>query len=70
MQTQNKQILSHLKNGNSITSLEALKLFDCFRLSARIKDLRDMGFNILTERIRTNTNKTIGKYTLLAKVAT
>lgn len=46
---QTEQILEHLKAGNSITPLEALNLFGCFRLSARIKDLRDAGYEIDTE---------------------
>ena len=38
--TQNKAILAHLKKGNSITQKEAYEKFNCFRLSARINDLR------------------------------
>mgnify|MGYP003148687915 CR=1 FL=1 len=33
-------------NGRTITPLEALDLFQCFRLAARIKDLRDQGMPI------------------------
>lgn len=33
----------------SITPLEALTLFGCGRLAARIDDLRKMGYNIITE---------------------
>ena len=45
-------ILEHLKKGLSITPLEALNRFGCFRLSARIHDLRHkQGYdNIVTER--------------------
>ena len=39
-QTQNLQILSYLKKGKPITPLEALEKFGCWRLSARIYDLR------------------------------
>lgn len=46
MKSHNKQILAHLKKGNSITAWEALNLFQCFRLSARIYDLRDAGHKI------------------------
>ena len=39
--THNSQILAWLKKGRSLTPRQALDLFDCFRLSARIYDLRD-----------------------------
>lgn len=38
--TQEKQILDHLKSGHSITPLEALDLYGCFRLASRISDLK------------------------------
>ena len=34
---------------DGITPMDALKDFGCFRLSARIKDLRNEGMNIITE---------------------
>lgn len=40
MTTHNAQILEHLKSGESITPLDALRMFGCFRLGARIWDLR------------------------------
>ena len=44
--SQNAQILRWLKKGRSLTPRKALLLFDCFRLSARIYDLRDAGYDI------------------------
>jgi len=44
----------HLLNGNCITSIEALKKWGCFRLSARINELRNIGIPIVTETIRKN----------------
>jgi len=64
-QTQNVQILNYLKDGNSITPLEALQKFNCFRLSARIFNLREDGYNIHTNNI-TENNKTYAEYTLLS----
>ena len=46
------QIKNYLKAGNSITPIEALTLFNCFRLSARIADLRDKGIAIKTTMIK------------------
>jgi len=46
--SQTKQILDYLEQGNSLTAIDALNLFGCFRLSARIKDLKDSGHQIKT----------------------
>jgi hypothetical protein len=46
----NDLILQHLEQGRTITAIEALVLFGCFRLAARIKELRDAGHNIVTYR--------------------
>lgn len=40
---------SHLTSGKTITQLEALGLYGLFRLAARIKELRNKGWNITTE---------------------
>ena len=46
--SQLQDIKKHLVSGKSLTGLEALELFGCYRLSARILDLRDAGLNIKT----------------------
>lgn len=46
METQNKLIAEHLNSGRSLTALEALHRFGCFRLSARIWDLKKRGMAI------------------------
>lgn len=46
METQNKLIRQYLESGKVITPLDALYKFGCFRLSARIYDLRSEGMNI------------------------
>jgi hypothetical protein len=46
MMTQNDQILKYLEAGNTITPIDALQLFGCFRLSARIFELRQKGYKI------------------------
>ena len=51
---QTQLILNHLKSGKSITALEALKKFDCFRCAARIRDLKDMGHKIDKVMIQDN----------------
>lgn len=59
-QTQNIQILNYLKKGKPLTPLEALEKFGCWRLSARIYELRK---NYIIETINiTNKDKTYAQY--------
>lgn len=41
-----QMILEHLRSGGEITSLEGIERFKCIRTAARIKDLKDAGFDI------------------------
>jgi hypothetical protein len=61
-QTQNDMILVALKNGERITPLSALESFGCFRLSARIWDLRNEGHPIKTRHISTPQGKVVAEY--------
>lgn len=63
MNSQNEQIEQHLKSGKSITPIQALRLYGCFRLSGRIFDLKRKGLNIKTDLV-TRRNKTFAKYQL------
>ena len=49
--TQNQWILGRLKAGYEITPMDALKGCGCFRLAARINDLRTEGHQIKTGTI-------------------
>lgn len=40
MNTQREQILNHLRRHGSITPMEALRRYGCFRLGARIWELK------------------------------
>lgn len=64
--SQNQQILRHLQAGGSLTSLEALQRFDCMRLGARIHDLRELGHEIHSDKVRTATGKRVVRYSLQA----
>ena len=44
--SQNQKIAEYLRSGKSITPMEALKKFRCFRLASRISDLKSRGMNI------------------------
>ncbi len=63
MKTQNEKIKDHLIKGKSITPIEALNKFGCFRLAARIADLRNEGVNIATKNV-TKEGKTFASYSL------
>jgi hypothetical protein len=60
---QKTNILNYLKKKGKITPLEALNKFGCFRLSARIKDLREAGHDIKTNII-TVRKKRFAEYIL------
>jgi len=57
------QILAHMKAGQSITGLQALDLFGCFRLPARIADIKKMGYAVNREMIEVN-GKRVARYTM------
>lgn len=61
--SQTALIKGWLLNGHSITQLDALNMFGCFRLSARIANLRDEGLNVITDMVNVN-DKRIAKYYL------
>jgi len=61
--SQSNQILEYLRKGNSITPLSALQLFGCFRLGARIFDLKRSGHKIKEEDVRMD-GKRFAKYFL------
>ena len=62
--TQTQAIYEYLKQGNSITPLEALEKFGCFRLGARIWELKDQGFNIHMTMVK-NNGKHFASYKLI-----
>jgi len=44
--SQTKKIKKHLESGEPISALDALNKYGCFRLAARIYDLKEEGMNI------------------------
>lgn len=61
-ETQTQSILRYMKSGYEITSLEALKLFNCMRLAARINDLKDMGIDIADRWVTRDDGKRFKAY--------
>ena len=61
---QNNQILKYLQTGKSLTPMDALKRFGCFRLGARIYDLRRDGHSIMSQMVEVG-DKRVARYTLI-----
>lgn len=66
--TQCEHILRHMQDFGSITQAEAIAEYGCYRLAARIADLKAAGHNI-SSRIETGKNRygeriSFARYTL------
>jgi hypothetical protein len=64
IESQNQIILTQLKEGKVVTPIDALNICGCFRLSARIFELKEKGWPIFCERKATESGKIVGHYTL------
>lgn len=60
--SQRAKVLRYLQAGNTITPIEALNMFGCFRLSAIIFDIKNKdGVNVYTEMV-SEGDKRFAKY--------
>jgi hypothetical protein len=64
IESQNQMILDYLKQGKVITPTQALEMFGCFRLAARIYNLKDKGWPIHCERKPVESGKIVGHYSM------
>jgi hypothetical protein len=62
--SQIEEIKSYLLSGKSLTSLDGLRLFQCWSLTQRIFDLRRKGLAIETEMILLESGKRVARYRL------
>ena len=62
--SQNQQIANYLIKGRKLTPIEALNKFGCFRLAARIADLRNDGMHIKTTIVKLKNKKQIAQYSV------
>ena len=60
--SQASQIAAYMMQGNKSTPLEAINLSGSLRLSAVIFVLRERGYKIQVERVKTNTGKWVAQY--------
>lgn len=67
--SQNDKILHYLQEHDSITPREAMLKFGCYRLSARIADLKDRGYQIASTLVckkdEDGNQMRFAKYTLI-----
>lgn len=62
-QSQTKQIEAHLKAGNKLTAIDALRRFNSLRLSGRIYELKKAGLPVNSRMVKVN-GKRIAEYSL------
>ena len=63
--SQNADILAHLRHGWNLTPMEALRRYQTFRLAARIGELRQMGHDIDTHKLKLPNGKRVAIYSLI-----
>ena len=67
--TQKDRIIRHLNDKGSVTALEAMKEYGIMRLTSRICELKDEGYNIRSEFVsaknRYNEPVSFSKYSLV-----
>ena len=61
---QNAKVLSYLRRGGRLTPKDALHMFGCFRLSARIFNLREAGWSIETEYLRVGLRTVVARFSM------
>jgi len=66
--SQANEIKAYLKSGYRITAIDALQTFGCFRLAARIKDLKDEGMEIEKVMVETHNGARVAQYYSPSKV--
>lgn len=59
---QTEAIKEHLEAGNTITAIEALNKFGCFRLASRIHDLKTEGYMVEKIMVTGENNKRYAQY--------
>ncbi|MFN3925688.1 MAG: helix-turn-helix domain-containing protein [Pseudarthrobacter sp.] len=60
--SQADRVLAALLEGKTITPLEALWSFGCYRLAARVHDLRRRGIPVMTELVRAPNGTRVARY--------
>ena len=62
--SQKKRILEYLKQGKSVTPIDALNLCGCFRLADVVFRLKKDGYDITTKMVPNTSGKLYASYKL------
>jgi len=62
VRTQTDEIKRALLEGMELTQLDAYRHFGCFRLAARVEELRKQGLDIETQTIKSANGKKFARY--------
>jgi hypothetical protein len=62
--SQSLKILRHLAQGKTLTPLQALRRFNCWRLGARIHQLRRERWPVVSTMISVGNGKRVAQYSL------
>jgi|BioPla2DNA2_1021312.scaffolds.fasta_scaffold41146_3 hypothetical protein len=63
--SQKAKILDYMRQGHGITPIDALRMFGCFRLGARISEIKKDGWIVRTEMVKDDlTGKRYAMYSL------
>ena len=63
--SQTTDILKALKRGRKMSAIKALSEFGCFRLAARIDELKSQGYNIVSRMVKSSNDKRFAEYRLI-----
>ena len=59
-----KLLLAHLKAGRSLTTWQAINIFHCTRLAARVFELKERGIKVKTRMLTLRTGVRVAQYSL------
>lgn len=62
--TQNNMLIYHMRKHGSITTMEAFQKYGVTRISARIWEIKRMGFDVETVKETNKNGKTYARYSL------
>lgn len=63
--SQRDLILEALRCGEALTPLSALRRFGTFRLGARILELREAGYRIVTDKVKLRGRTWVAQYRMV-----
>jgi len=64
--SQGERILAHLKAGKTLSAKQAAENFGCYRLGARIMELREAGYDIDGGWVPATSGRAVFKYWMQA----